>query len=397
MYKPEQSYSSMYSDAPKSSQDEKSSYGYQAQASGATTQGGTTAEAYYAQQEAMQIMQQQQQEYEKQAAKVAASQHYARRDRSRSPVRTRDRSRSPAYAKRDYDRDYRKRSPSPRRDHHYRSSRDEPRDPYRLPSSSSRALDERKIVDELLHDYQCGSLFELRDKLERTPENRSLRLANENLKNIYLTMVSSVQDSTFQEVQKLCTTNVQLQDEIARLGGRPPIRGASSSKGGSEKPAMDGDAAKKLDQLQRDLEDEVAAKKELKRDIDKLKKERDESKKRAESYKEDYVACYEDLKIERKKTERLMEENEKLKAGGTGIATTNGSSGAIVKQETVSINEQLKAKNEQMRRELELQSQQLKNMDRTLAKYKEGKETGYSFEIESDDDTMNTKKLKSGN
>lgn len=265
-----------------------------------------------------------------------------------------------------------------------------------MPSSSSRALDERKIVDELLHDYQCGSLFELRDKLERTPENRSLRLANENLKNIYLTMVSSVQDSTFQEVQKLCTTNVQLQDEIARLGGRPPAR-APSSKGGSEKPAMDGDAAKKLDQLQRDLEDEVAAKKELKRDIDKLKKERDESKKRAESYKEDYVACYEDLKIERKKTERLMEENEKLKAGGaaSGVATANG--GAIVKQETVSINEQLKAKNEQMRRELELQSQQLKNMDRTLAKYKEGKETGYSFEIESDDDTMNTKKLKSGN
>ena len=42
-------------------------------------------------------------------------------------------------------------------------------------------------------------------------------------------MVSSVQDSTYQEVQKLCTTNVQLQDEIVRLGGKVPNKDRSGS------------------------------------------------------------------------------------------------------------------------------------------------------------------------
>ena len=84
MYKqPEQTYSSIYSDAPKSEEKTTASYGYQQAA-------GQTAEAYYAQQEAISIMQQQQQEYEKQAAA------YKRRERSRSPeVKRRERSRSP--------------------------------------------------------------------------------------------------------------------------------------------------------------------------------------------------------------------------------------------------------------------------------------------------------------
>merc|ERR1712071_91109 len=80
MYKqPEQTYSSIYSDAPKSEEKTTASYGYQQAA-------GQTAEAYYAQQEAISIMQQQQQEYEKQAAA------YKRRERSRSPeVKRRER------------------------------------------------------------------------------------------------------------------------------------------------------------------------------------------------------------------------------------------------------------------------------------------------------------------
>lgn len=90
MYKPEQTYSSMYSDAPKS-EDKTASYGYQQQA-------GQSAEAYYAQQEAISIMQQQQQEYEKAAAAYSKS----RRERSRTPERRRrSRSKSP-YSKRDY-------------------------------------------------------------------------------------------------------------------------------------------------------------------------------------------------------------------------------------------------------------------------------------------------------
>lgn len=237
----------------------------------------------------------------------------------------------------------------------------------------------------MLHEYQCGSVFELRDKLERTPENRAQRLANENLKAVYLAMVSSVQDSTYQEVQKLCTANTQLQDEIVRLGGKVPGKDRSGSVqsrlGDKDKRENDSDLAKKLDQLQRDLEDEVAAKKELKRDMDKCKKERDESKKRAESYKSDYMACYEDLKIERKKTAKLMEENEKLKAGGVVKSEFNGD-GSSSKE-----NEELKAKNQQMQREIELQREQLKNMDRSLQQVN-AKKDGYSFDIESDDDTM---------
>lgn len=372
MYKPEQTYSSIYSDAPKTD-DKTASYGYQ--------QAGQTAEAYYAQQEAISIMQQQQQKYEEQTQAV-----YKRRERSRTPERRRDRSRSP-YAKKDYDREYRKRSPSPK--YVSRSSRD---DPYRIPtttSSSSRQYQEQKIIDELLHEYQCGSVFELRDKLERTPENRAQRLANENLKSVYLAMVSSVQDSTYQEVQKLCTANTQLQDEIVRLGGKVPGKDRSGSVqsrlGDKDKRENDSDLAKKLDQLQRDLEDEVAAKKELKRDMDKVKKERDESKKRAESYKSDYMACYEDLKIERKKTAKLMEENEKLKAGGVVKSEFSGDGSSKEKEE-------LKAKNQQMQREIELQREQLKNMDRSLQQVN-AKKDGYSFDIESDDDTM-AKKTK---
>merc|ERR1711972_819435 len=105
-----------------------------------------------------------------------------------------------------------------------------------------------------------------------------------------------------------------LVDEINKCGGRVPsgISGSSlharlgkRERENSEKPRKtaahdDPEVTRRMDQLQRDLEDEVAAKKELKRDLDKVKKERDESKKRAESYKSDYMACYEDLKIERK-------------------------------------------------------------------------------------------------
>merc|ERR1712173_397672 len=83
--KPEQTYASLYSDAPKS-EDKTASYGYQQQAT-------QSAEAYYAQQEAISMLQQQQQEYEKQAAAAA---YKSRRERSRTPERRRrSRSRSP--------------------------------------------------------------------------------------------------------------------------------------------------------------------------------------------------------------------------------------------------------------------------------------------------------------
>jgi len=373
MYKqPEQTYSSIYSDAPKTEEKTTAaSYGYQAAA-------GQTAEAYYAQQEAISIMQQQQQEYEKQAAA------YKRRERSRSPeVRRRERSRSP-YKYEPTSRSTR-RSPSPK---YSRSSRDV--DPRYLPSSSSRAYEEKKVMDELLHEYQCGSVIELRDKLERSTENRSQRLANENLKNVYLTMVSTVQDSTYAEVQKLCTVNVQLQDEILRLGGKPSKSGSIKNRLGDEKRGQvdnDPEMDRKLDQLQRDLEDEVAAKKELKRDMDKCKKERDESKKRAESYKSDYMACYEDLKIERAKTAKLVQECEQLKSGG-GSAISG-----VVKSESGGENELLKAKNQQMQKEIDLQREQLKSMDRSMQAVN-AKKDGYSFDIESDEDSMQVKKQK---
>jgi hypothetical protein len=373
MYKqPEQTYSSIYSDAPKTEEKPAAaSYGYQAAA-------GQTAEAYYAQQEAISIMQQQQQEYEKQAAA------YKRRERSRSPeVRRRERSRSP-YKYEPTSRSTR-RSPSPK---YSRSSRDvDPR--YLSSSSSSRAYEEKKVMDELLHEYQCGSVIELRDKLERSTENRSQRLANENLKNVYLTMVSTVQDSTYAEVQKLCTVNVQLQDEILRLGGKPSKSGSIKNRLGDERRQADNDPEmdRKLDQLQRDLEDEVAAKKELKRDMDKCKKERDESKKRAESYKSDYMACYEDLKIERTKTAKLVQECEQLKSGSGAIS-------GVVKSESGSgENELLKAKNQQMQKEIDLQREQLKSMDRSMQAVN-AKKDGYSFDIESDEDSMQVKKQK---
>jgi len=373
MYKqPEQTYSSIYSDAPKSEEKTTASYGYQQAA-------GQTAEAYYAQQEAISIMQQQQQEYEKQAAA------YKRRERSRSPeVKRRERSRSPYK----YEPRTSRRSASPK---YSRSSRDV--DPRYLPtsSSSSRAYEEKKVMDELLHEYQCGSVIELRDKLERSTENRSQRLANENLKNVYLTMVSTVQDSTYAEVQKLCTVNVQLQDEILRMGGKPSKSASIKNRLGDERKQQDNNddpaVARKMDQLQRDLEDEVAAKKELKRDMDKCKKERDEAKKRAESYKSDYMACYEDLKIERTKTAKLVQECEQMKSGGAVVT-------GVVKSESGSDeNEALKAKNKQMQKEIDLQREQLKSMDRSMHAVN-AKKDGYSFDIESDEDTMHTKKQK---
>lgn len=372
MYKqPEQTYTSIYSDAPSKTEEKtptSASYGYQQAA-------GQTAEAYYAQQEAISIMQQQQQEYEKQAAA------YKRRERSRSPeVRRRERSRSPYK----YEPRTSRRSPSPK---YSRSSREV--DPRYLPSSSSRAYEEKKVMDELLHEYQCGSVIELRDKLERSSENRAQRLANENLKNVYLTMVSTVQDSTYAEVQKLCTANVQLQDEILRLGGKPSRSGSVKNRLGDDRKQLgdDPEVARKMDQLQRDLEDEVAAKKELKRDMDKCKKERDESKKRAESYKSDYMACYEDLKIERTKTAKLVQECEQLKSGGA----VSG----VVKSESRgdSENEALKAKNQQMQKEIDLQREQLKAMDRSM-QAANAKKDGYSFDIESDEDATQTKKQK---
>ena len=137
-----------------------------------------------------------------------------------------------------------------------------------------------------------------------------------------------------------------------------------------------------MDQLQRDLEDEVAAKKELKRDMDKVKKERDESKKRAESYKSDYMACYEDLKIERKKTEQLLAENEKLKSGVPGYVKSEAGDSSEMSNE----NAALKAKNTQLQREIDFQREQLKNMDKSLQQVN-AKKDGYSFDIESDDDT----------
>merc|ERR1712156_508692 len=117
--------------------------------------------------------------------------------------------------------------------------------------------------------------------------------------------------------------------------------------------------------------------------MDKVKKERDESKKRAESYKSDYMACYEDLKIERKKTEQLLAENEKLKSGVPGYVKSeaNGDSTELSNE-----NAALKAKNTQMQRELDFQREQLKNMDKSLQQVN-AKKDGYSFDIESDDDT----------
>lgn len=142
-----------------------------------------------------------------------------------------------------------------------------------------------------------------------------------------------------------------------------------------------------MDQLQRDLEDEVAAKKELKRDMDKCKKERDESKKRAESYKSDYMACYEDLKIERTKTAKLVQECEQLKSGGAISGVVKSESGGD------SENEALKAKNQQMQKEIDLQREQLKAMDRSMQAVN-AKKDGYSFDIESDEDATQTKKQK---
>lgn len=377
-------YSSMYSDVAKAEDAAKTASSYYSSAAGAPAQ---TAEAYYAQQEAIQIMQQQQQEYEKQAAA-----YHKRKERSRSPEPRKERS---------YEDKYRRRSPSPKyrssRDHEkYESSSSKYESSYYAKPATSMSYHDQRAMEKLFEDYQCSSIYELREKLKRSPENRAQEIVNENMKKVYLTMVSNVQDTCAEEMKKLAQHEVLLVDEINKCGGRVPsgISGGSlharlgkREREDSEKPRKtaahdDPEVTRRMDQLQRDLEDEVAAKKELKRDLDKVKKERDESKKRAESYKSDYMACYEDLKLERAKTKRLMEENAALKGGSVASVKSESS----VDQ----LNSDLMKKNSQMQKEIELQREQLKNMDKALG----AKENSYNFDIPSDDENSPAKKAK---
>merc|ERR1712071_155149 len=260
-------------------------------------------------------------------------------------------------------------------------------------------------IDQLFRDYKVQSIYELRERLERSVENRSLRLANENLKNIYLTMVSSVQGSTFQEVQKLCTSNIQLQDEIARL----------KAAGASTATANTSDLERKVSTLQRDLSDEVLAKKDIRRDLDKTKDERDSLKRKLDDYRRDFNRATDDLKQERRKTARLIEDNDKLKRVKAEVKTepldkrleklktwkdkfekdalANSKKATHLEKE----NDHLKARNLQLKKELDLHASQMKAMEH-LKKFDKGQEAGenaqegawYSFDIPSDDETMYT-------
>lgn len=53
----------------------------------------------------------------------------------------------------------------------------------------------------------------------------------------------------------------------------------------------------------------------------------------------------------------------------------------------------MKAKNQQMQKEIDLQREQLKAMDRSMQAVN-AKKDGYSFDIESDEDATQTKKQK---
>ena len=117
-----------------------------------------------------------------------------------------------------------------------------------------------------------------------------------------------------------------------------------------------------------------------------------------------------------------MEENDRLKhelakanrsgSGGGGASGMVGSGGNVVNdqlaQEAKSNrlkyekldkeNNDLAARNGQMRREMDLQAEQLRNLDKKLAELT-GKQAGnYTFDIDSDEETMpyGAKKTKLG-